>query len=75
VTTRHDLGGVLGWPLDTLDIGLSQFHGHNSWLVCEPSGPAKGCFTPRARATSPRGQLHEISTFLGLKADLNYTLE
>jgi hypothetical protein len=34
VTTLHGFGGVLGWPLDT-SFGLSRFHGHNSWLVCE----------------------------------------
>ena len=34
VTTLHDFGGVLGRPLDTF-FGLSQFHGHGSWLVCE----------------------------------------
>ena len=34
MTTLHDCGGVLGWPLDTF-FGLSQFHGHGSWLVCE----------------------------------------
>ena len=33
VTTLHEFGGVLGRPLDT--FGLSQFHGHGSWLVCE----------------------------------------
>ena len=32
--TLHDYGGALGWPLDTF-FRLSQFHGHNSWLVCE----------------------------------------
>ena len=34
VTTLHDFGGVLGRPFDTF-FGLSQFHGHYSWLVCE----------------------------------------
>jgi hypothetical protein len=34
VTTLHDSEGVLGRPLVTL-FGLSQFHGHGSWLVCE----------------------------------------
>ena len=34
VTTLHDFGGVLGWPLDTL-FWVSQFHGHGSWLMCE----------------------------------------
>ena len=34
MTILHDCGGVLGWPLDTF-FGLSQFHGHGSWLVCE----------------------------------------
>ena len=32
VITLHDVGGVLGRPLE---FGLSQFHGHGSWLVCE----------------------------------------
>ena len=32
--TLHDFEGVLRWPLDTF-VGLSQFHGHRSWLVCE----------------------------------------
>ena len=33
--TLHDFGGVLGDNLWTLSFGLSQFHGHNSWLMCE----------------------------------------
>ena len=33
--TTHDFGGVLGHNLGTLSFGLSQFHGHSSWLVCE----------------------------------------
>ena len=34
VTTLHDFGSALGRPLDT-SFGLSQFHGHGSWLMCE----------------------------------------
>ena len=34
MTTQHDFGGVFGTALDTF-FGLSQFHGHSSWLVCE----------------------------------------
>ena len=34
MTTPHDFGSVLGKPLDT-SFGLSQFHGHGSWLMCE----------------------------------------
>ena len=34
MTTLHDFGDVLGHPLDTL-FGISQIHGHGSWLVCE----------------------------------------
>jgi hypothetical protein len=34
VTILHDFGRVLGRPW-TLSFGLSQFHGHGSWLVCE----------------------------------------
>ena len=34
VTTLHDFGSVLGQLLDT-SFGLSQFHDHGSWLVCE----------------------------------------
>ena len=34
MTTLYDFEDVLGRPLDTF-IGLSQFHGHGSWLVCE----------------------------------------
>ena len=30
----YDLGGVLD-GLWTLSFGLSQFHGHDHWLVCE----------------------------------------
>ena len=33
--TPRDFGSVLGWPLHTKSLGLSQFHGHGSWLVCE----------------------------------------
>jgi hypothetical protein len=35
VTTLDDFGGALGQPLDTFSFGLSQFHGHGSWFVCE----------------------------------------
>jgi hypothetical protein len=36
VTTLHDVGGVLGRPVNqTLSFGLSIFHGHGSWPVCE----------------------------------------
>ena len=34
MTTLHDFGSVLGWPLIT-SFELSQFHGLSSWLVCE----------------------------------------
>ena len=34
VTALHDFGGILALPLDTF-FGLSHFHGHGSWLVCE----------------------------------------
>jgi hypothetical protein len=34
MTTLHNFGGVLD-GLWTLSFGLSQFHGHGSWLVCE----------------------------------------
>jgi hypothetical protein len=30
----HDLGSAMGRPLYT-SFGLSQFHGHGTWLVCE----------------------------------------
>ena len=36
VSTLHDFGGVLRhYGLWTLSFGLSQFHGHGPWLVCE----------------------------------------
>ena len=35
VTTLHDVGGCVGMALWTLSCGLSQVHGHGSWLVCE----------------------------------------
>jgi hypothetical protein len=37
MTTPHDFGGVLGiWDgLWTFSFGVSQFHGHGSWLLCE----------------------------------------
>ena len=34
MTTLHDFGSVLGQPLDIFS-GLSQFHGHCFWLMCE----------------------------------------
>ena len=34
MTTLHDVEDVLGRPWK-LSFGLSQFHGHDSWLVCE----------------------------------------
>jgi hypothetical protein len=52
-----------------------------SWtLALEPSDlvsprrATKGPFTPRDRANSPWGQLHEISAPFGLEVGLNYTL-
>ena len=34
VTTLHEFGGVLGWPLNTF-FWTPQFRGHGSWLMCE----------------------------------------
>jgi hypothetical protein len=34
VTTLHDFGSFLRWSMNT-SFGLSQIHGHSSWLVCE----------------------------------------
>jgi hypothetical protein len=34
VTALHDFGGV-GTAFGHFSFGLSQFHGHGSWLVCE----------------------------------------
>ena len=34
VTTLHNFGSVLGWPLNTFFWALT-FHGRGSWLVCE----------------------------------------
>ena len=34
MTTLHDFGSVMGRLLHT-SFGLSQFHGHGSWLMCE----------------------------------------
>ena len=49
VTTLHDFGSVLGHPLDNA-FGLSQFHGHRSWLVCEVA--LKSMITPMDGAGS-----------------------
>ena len=35
MTTLHEFGGGLGDSFWTLSCGLSQYHGHGSWLVCE----------------------------------------
>ena len=43
-STQHDFGSALGRPLDT-SFGLSQFHGHGSWLVYEV---ALTCTTARS---------------------------
>ena len=34
MTTLHDVGDVLGWPLGTFFWALT-IHGYGSWLVCE----------------------------------------
>ena len=34
MTVLHDFGGV-GTAFGHFSFGLSQFHGHGSWLVCE----------------------------------------
>ena len=34
MTTLHDFGSVLGWPLDT-SFEISQLHGQGTWLECE----------------------------------------
>ena len=46
VTTLHDFGGDLGRTLNIF-LGLSQFHGYGSWLVCKVAlsydrGPVNG---------------------------------
>ena len=54
VSTLHGVGGVLGTAFGHYfffgggDGGLSQFHGHDSWFVCE-FGP-KGEFPCRQLA-------------------------
>jgi hypothetical protein len=35
MTSLHDFGEVWWDGLGTLSFGLSQFHGHGSWLACE----------------------------------------
>ena len=42
VTTLHDLGSVLGQLLDTY-FGLSQLHGHGSWLMCQVALTTSEC--------------------------------
>ena len=79
-STLHDLGGVSG---HLFSFGLSQFHGHGSWLVCEValtllhlhSVRRTPCTVPRnARMPSPkyhkRPPPHQISIieFLEIKA-------
>jgi hypothetical protein len=35
-TTPHDFGGCVGtMAFGHFSFGLTQFHGHGSWLVCE----------------------------------------
>ena len=43
----HDFGSALGRPLGT-SFGLSQFHGHGSWLMCDValSLTGNGCYIP-----------------------------
>jgi hypothetical protein len=48
VTTLHDFGGVLGWPLDTFFWSL-RFRGHGSWLVCEVALRAASHYGRRSR--------------------------
>ena len=35
MTTLHDFGGVLGWPLDTFLLGSNNVMVTALWLVCE----------------------------------------
>jgi hypothetical protein len=57
------------WPLSPKSFVL----GRKS--ILSPGHTALGArFTPRGRANSPGGQLHEILAFFGLEAGLNYTL-
>jgi hypothetical protein len=35
VHALHDFRGVLGMAFGHFSFGLSRFHGHGSWLVCE----------------------------------------
>jgi hypothetical protein len=35
VTTLCDSGGCVGTAIGHFSVGLSQFHGHGSWLMCE----------------------------------------
>jgi hypothetical protein len=46
VTTLNDFGGVLGRPLNTFAFGISRFHGHGSWLVCEVAVSYRGSKVP-----------------------------
>jgi hypothetical protein len=62
VTTLDDFGGVLEKDgLRTLSFGLSQFHGHNSWLVCEVALNLYVCMPIRAFALANQ-KLISIST-------------
>ena len=69
MTTLHDFGGVVGQPLDTF-FGLSQFHGHNSWLVCEVILRAtsqmrlKACDYPNLLHTRRCKAPHKLHSFL-----------
>ena len=46
MTTLHNFEGVLGRYLDTFS-GLSQFHGHISWLMCEVALSVLWCMKDR----------------------------
>ena len=64
MTTLHDFGGVLEWPLDglqTLSFGPSQSHGHSSWLVCKVlPNPWEIAHTKRRRLCYQRTKLRRI---------------
>ena len=57
MTTLHDFRGVFGRPLGT-SFGLSQFHGHISWLVHEVALSVTQHYLSCSLATNCRPHVH-----------------
>ena len=75
VTATHDFGGVSGRRrfFGHFPFGLSQFHGHSSWLVCESGPPPIYDQGEPAVSYKWTSQVWEITTVVGIQNCIKIT--